>query len=305
MDPDFKKMYLKLEQRLPARFGQALGSLPMHPFRLLERYDLWRSERSGPPFRPSHRKIIIDITTACDLGCTDCNRSCGRHQAPARQYMEAAQIRKFISESIKAHRKWEEICIEGGEPTLHPNLEEILDMLIVYRESHSPKTFIRVLTNGLGERSTQAQSALPAKGIYVYNSAKTSVFQHQHWPFNLAPCDEKYPERYDFSSGCHLPACYGVGLNRHGYYTHPICGGIDRVLGLDIARKKLPHPNDQMRDQFAALCRMCGFFRFMTARNRNGGGPMRKNARQPGGISESWQVAYERYAAAAPFLTKY
>ncbi len=262
-----------------------------------------RALRTGPPYRPSHRKIIIDITTACDLHCIDCDRSCGQGQATSDEHMSISQIQKFIGESVEQSRKWSAIILEGGEPTLHPELEKILKTLISYRQDYSPHTDIRVMTNGYGKTAKEALPSLSRKGISIFSSKKKSVVQQHHCAFNVAPCDVPEFENMNFSGGCYLPVCYGLGLTRYGYYPHPICGGIDRVFGFDIGRKTLPPSNDTMADQYARLCSFCGFFRYSLSLRGKGAERAADYAR--GAISSTWQQAYFRYWQEKPKLKEY
>ncbi len=273
------------------------------PYSLKERYHLWQASHSGPPFHPSHRSIIIDITTACNLGCADCNRSCGPNQAPAHEYMDVAQIETFIEQSVQQNRRWREIILEGGEPTLHPHLGEIIARLLDYKNRYSHKTEITLKTNGYGDSRSIVRTLVPTDRIRVIDSSKTTPVHNDHWPFNSAPCDDPAFAETDFSRGCYLPACYGVGLTRYGYYPHPVCGGIDRVMGLDIGRKELPPMDDSMRDQFAQLCPYCGFFRVMTLQRKDAtGDPSDMNTLN---ISPSWKTLYARYRTRPPRLTLY
>jgi len=44
--------------------------------------------------------------------------------------MSVEQIQKFINESVDNNVKWERIRVMGGEPTLHPDIFEILNLLL-------------------------------------------------------------------------------------------------------------------------------------------------------------------------------
>jgi len=301
---DMKAWYAKLAKYLPDRIVNGLETSLLNPLQLLERAQIRLAQRSGPPYRPSHRKIIIDITVSCNLHCINCDRSCGEAQAPSSDYMSVAQIEKFIGEGIAQGRKWEEIALEGGEPTLHPDLDNIIDLLVQYRRTFSPRTSIQLLTNGYGAQSRMRLNSLRQKNILVINTRKTSRIQPHHCAFNVAPCDTPEMASVDFSQGCFLPACYGLGLTQYGYYPHPICGGIDRVFGFDIGRKRLPSPSDSMQDQFARLCALCGYFRnrFLSEVEPE------NQAMRYGGISEisvSWKDAYSNYQKKAPVLDLY
>jgi hypothetical protein len=298
-----KARYTRLARHLPDRWMRRLEASFLNPVQLLERIQIKRAVQSGPPYRPSHRKIILDITAACDLGCINCNRSCSENQAPSTEHMATAQIEKFIRESIAQGRRWEEIALEGGEPTLHPDLDDILRLLLHYRESFSPRTHIQLLTNGYGTQSLGIRKKLLHQGILVINTRKSSRLQSHHCAFNIAPRDLPKLAGLDFSQGCFLPSCYGLGLTRHGYYPHPICGGIDRVFGFDIGRKHLPSPSDSMQDQFSLLCSLCGYLRHCLLSKVGNEALYFEEARSE--ISASWEAAYTRYRRGIPMLERF
>lgn len=298
--------YLKMAGRLPLSWRRRLESLPVHVFRRQHERQCRRAWRSGPPYRPSHRRILIDITFACDLGCVDCNRSAAAAQAPSNDRMTPEQIRRFVAESLDQHRRWEGIQIEGGEPTLHPQFEEIVDILNEYRREHLPSAWIQVNTNGYSDSGGRVLARLPA-GIDVYSSGKQGPVQALHCACNVAPVDLDEYAGIDYSQGCFQPAQFGLGLNRYGYYPHPACGGIDRVFGFDLGRKFLPPLHDDLRDQFARLCGFCGCFRVFSRRVRPDFDlrPSPEEISLRGQVSASWREAYRRYRDAPPRLTLY
>ena len=113
----------------------------------------------GPQYRRSRKHVEIDITYVCNLKCNACNRSCS--QAPSREHVDLVQIEKFIAESIAANSKWHRMRLLGGEPSLHPELFEILDKLMSYKKNHSPNTLITITTNGFGKRVNSILHRLP------------------------------------------------------------------------------------------------------------------------------------------------
>jgi hypothetical protein len=52
----------------------------------------------------------------------------------------------------------------------------------------------------------------------------------------------------------------GIGLTPYGYYPCAVAGGIDRIVGVDRGRKSLPDDDDDLQDQLAVFCRMCGHY---------------------------------------------
>ncbi|CAB1076866.1 hypothetical protein D1AOALGA4SA_4663 [Olavius algarvensis Delta 1 endosymbiont] len=61
-----------------------------------------------------------------------------------------------------------------------------------------------------------------------------------------------------------------------------IAGGIDRIYGYNLGRKKLPEESDLLSDQMSAFCRLCGHFGFQWPTRRS---------RQ----SKTWRMAYGRF----------
>jgi hypothetical protein len=294
--------YLKVTALLPPHVVYRLESLPFHPFRRQYHRRVQRALQAGPPYRPSYRSIVIDITTACNLKCVDCNRSCGSGQAPSDERMSPEQIEKFIRECVDRNKHFEEIDLEGGEPTLHPQLHDIVSLILNYRDRWAHRTEVKVMTNGHGPEVAEALSRLPRARVDIQNSRKSSSVNH--CPFNVAPCDVEEFRGQALPHGCYLVELYGLGLTRHGYYPHPICAGIDRVFGFDLGRKSLPLPDDQLDDQLAKLCRLCGFYHH-SLRLRSGGDAPRGFDIKRGWQSASWRTAYENYREQRPPLSEY
>jgi hypothetical protein len=236
--------------------------------------------RFGRPYRCSRRRIEIDITYRCNLRCTNCNRSCG--QAPAAVDMPVSRVAQFLRDSQTAGIRWERIRLLGGEPTLHPDLAAILRLLARYRARHNPRLRLVIGTNGRGRRVRRIVSRLPSF-MTVKNTYKTErarLFR----PFNLAPADLRRYRYADFSSGCRILEDCGLGLTPQGYYPCAIAGGIDRIFGFRLGRKRLPAPEDDMRDLLERFCPLCGHFGFAwpTKRPR---------------MSVTWRQAYADYHA--------
>ena len=245
------KRYRKLKASLPPflRYGLKYLRLSKPITKLL-----------GPRHRPNHNMIEIDITYSCNLKCINCNRSC--RQAPSDECMSVFQIEKFIKESVDKRRKWERIRILGGEPTLHPDIFEILKLFLAYKRKFSNATLLCLVTNGHGSSVNEVLSKIP-KDIAIENTHKAAPIQ-RFKNFNSAPIDTFLYKFLDYSNGCGQPFFCGIGLTRFGYYPCGVGGGIDRIIAFDIGRKTLPSVNDSMIDQLRILCKYCGFFRIKT-----------------------------------------
>jgi hypothetical protein len=105
---------------------------------------------------PADMEIIqIDITNACPHICSNCTRFCGHHPKP---YFMAEDTFRQAVESLKAFPGT--VGVMGGEPTLHPEFEALME---IYREGLVPG---RQLTEGrepIADFNAYSQSLL--KGI--------------------------------------------------------------------------------------------------------------------------------------------
>jgi hypothetical protein len=285
---------------MPASLSSIGGQIRRTWWDLEEELARLKAFHSGPPYKPNPRRVVIDVTNACNLQCIDCNRSCGQGQAMSVEHMSLDQIRRFIRESVAQGREWQEILIEGGEPTLHPDLTGIVDLLLGYTRTSSPATKIRINCNGYHADSDKALAKLPCE-IQVYKSEKRTRRQEHHCGFNVAPVDLVTYANDPFLNGCLLPTRYGIGLLRYGYYPHAVCGNIDRVFGFDVGRKALPSPEDRMVDQFRILCRYCGHYRECTPK------PVfaLRRVEGVGTMSPAWIRAYAEYRRRRPPLSLY
>ena len=236
------------------------------------------SRRFGRQFLPSREFAEIDITYKCNLKCLNCNRSCT--QAPSNIEIPVEEIEAFISQSIKNKISWKRIRILGGEPTLHRRIFDIIGLLIDYQRDFNPSVRLVLGTNFFGNRVQRVLEKLPDT-IIVKSTLKVSrvnLFK----PFNVAPIDRPYFKFSDYSCGCRIIQECGLGLTPMGYYMCAVAGGIDRIYGYHLGRKKMPDKSDLFADQMNAFCRLCGHFGFQW--------PTRISRQ-----SKTWRTAYERF----------
>ncbi len=279
-----------MRRHIPAGARRQVG-------RAYARYVFWRispgvTRRLGPRYRRSPDRIDIDITWSCNLRCFHCNRSC--QQAPTEERMTVGQIRRFLEESRERGVAWKKIHLIGGEPTLHPQFGEILEMVREYRGRYSPGTNIKVTTNGFGDQVSRVLAGIP-KDVDLRNTRKISRQQDDFIRFNLAPRDSPDYAGADFSNACCVTRDAGIGLCRFGYYPCVGAGAIDRIFGFDCGRKTLPDPDDGMEAELMRFCSLCGFFRLNYTSEVDGGLTM----------SPTWQRAYEAWHARPPSLTPF
>jgi hypothetical protein len=198
-------------------------------------------------------------------------------------------IEKFIKETVQLQRQWQKIYISGGEPTLHPQLDDIINLILEYKAKYSTATSLCLLTNGTIPYEKISQFI----GKIEIIDSKKDINPPKHFPVAVAPADFKVYEYADFSNGCNIPIKCAMGLNRYGYYQCTVAGAIDRIFGFDVGRKSLPSSNDAMLDLNKLFCQYCGHFnRFSVP----GWGTQ---------MSPTWQKTISQYKKKKPLLTLY
>jgi hypothetical protein len=242
--------------------------------------------REGKRYIPDIDQLEIDITWECNLHCQNCDRSCS--QAPTTDRMSVDQIARFLEQSKESSKRWRRLTVMGGEPTIHPNVSEILDLLLEYKSYSAPDVEIILASNGYAHHARQLLMQVPP-GISVRNGRKASPRIETFEPFNVAPIDIPAIADADFADGCWITAACGLGLNRHGFYPCGVAGGIARVFGLDIALQARPSDAETLRSALDQACRYCGHFL------RGEYVPKERRVRLVGEpMSPTWKRAYAR-----------
>jgi hypothetical protein len=203
--------------------------------------------------------------------------------------MTVEQIQRFADESGTAGYRWDRLVIAGGEPTLHKDFFRILDVLRTYRNSHSQRTEIYVITNGTGDQVNKTVAQIP-DDVVVVNTNKSGKRQIElgHSVFNVAAEDVPAYRKADFRNACDVTEGCGTGLGPTGYYHCPVAAGMDRIFGWNIGRRSLPSEDDSMVDLAERFCGKCGhFLRQMKY----------KKALDKSLMSRTWERAYAAYRA--------
>lgn len=83
-----------------------------------------------------YSRAVLDVTRACSLSCVHCSHQAKKVSSRANSFMDLSIVDKVVGdlESARASEGWEPdaehlIHLVGGEPLLHPNLEEIFDRI--------------------------------------------------------------------------------------------------------------------------------------------------------------------------------
>lgn len=244
-------------------------------------------------FRPDFERIEIDITYDCNLKCNGCNRSCA--QSPTKEQMDLTDIEAFIKESILAGKKWKQVNILGGEPTLHRDFFKIIELLQQYSDDYSKETIIQVVSNGITEKSRALCNLVKKqfKNVVIdYGSYKSSNRIDYFSSFNDAPIDNDDFREEDYTKACWVTRYCGIGLSSRGYYACAVCGGIDRVLGGHNGMHSFTELSEEkLKEHFEMFCRFCGNFK---AYAQNHGNFVPRCEKEPfrNVVTKTWKKIY-------------
>jgi hypothetical protein len=221
-------------------------------------------EETGKQSRGQFKHIEIQINTICDCSCFGCDRM---SDVITDDSMTVEQVRRFVDESLDLRWEWERIRILGGEPSLHKELNTIVEQLMHYRRFYS-KCFLQLLSNGLGKLwkpapwkpDTSIHDWLCDRGVDPHVEAKErGTTPPWFWNTRIVP--------FDRDSNCGpLEPCgifgvrgCGLGLTRQGYFLDGAGAAVARVAGIDCGVMALKDVTwEAMIDQAHKLCKYCG-----------------------------------------------
>lgn len=208
----------------------------------------------------SERALELDITYVCNMGCVQCNRGIG--VIPSKEFVTTSQIKKLLDQCLKLSRPFEQLRILGGEPTLHPDLSEILSIINVYRKEVK-NCIVTLWSHGYGRLVQERLKQLP-KWVNVKISPKKPIIGGENFEaFLAAPIDFENQHDKSYSEGCwqiRAGKC-GVSFTPFGIYACPVAGAIDRIIRLNIGIKDTTEiSTESFKNQCKQLCRYCGHY---------------------------------------------
>ncbi len=237
---------------------------------------------------PNQYFVEIDVTHRCTLSCFNCDRCVSVAPGNAYQDITVEQFKKFITQSINNNYLWKRIRLIGGEPTIHPDFDEILHLLAEYKLRHNENLKVEISSNGYTEYTKRkliwVQENFPE--VDIFNTSKEGNLQTDFQYMNIAPIDKsgRYKE-YDYG-GCWILSVCGLGFNYSGFYCCAAAGVIAKIFEYDIAIKDVKDINrTALQNMYNTVCSKCGHFI-----------PTRVDPDNPGTVlSPSWEKAVKQY----------
>jgi hypothetical protein len=200
---------------------------------------------------PITNQAEIHLTYRCNLRCRCCNR-CSFLDPPHTPDITREDILAFFAQA-RALQWQPKIVIIGGEPTSHPQFEELV-RLCADQSSHR----VVVWSNGYS-RATKAALARISSVAEVFAETlkpKGSVV-HPQQDVYCAPVDLGVSRPI---CGQHASRKCGISVDALGYTPCCMGGAVDGVLGLGARTRVLADlwDADQVARQTRRLCDHCG-----------------------------------------------
>lgn len=210
-------------------------------------------------WRPTSGKAEMHWLYSCDLDCSCCNRASFLRK-PHTRAMTVEDQREFFRQADALN--WKPYCtVVGGEPTLHPNYEQLLDELIAW----AGRGRIQLWSNGYGSKAKELVQLTAKKGVSVCletqkpEGAIRSKPEGEYWVDDIyvAPEDFGLTRRPCFQAAAGL--C-GVGVDAEGYSPCAMGGTIAAVVGRPCRTKVLADlfDKDKVAAMMESMCGACG-----------------------------------------------
>lgn len=207
--------------------------------------------------------IQLEITYRCNKLCGKCNRFCNITGLPYLKDadMKIEQVEKFINQVRHKNIRLKRIQILGGEPFLHPKLNDFISALFYRLMVPGNLSFIEIYTNGLidSDNALKACRLDPAINKAFVQGKITVIASPERAEESFiyvlsAPVDLGF--KWDV---CSLPRECGVLLNTYGYWPGGTCGPIALLFGLTgYAKYDFPKRfKDTWPNLKEDICRYC------------------------------------------------
>jgi Radical SAM superfamily len=221
------------------------------------------------------KNFEFDITYNCNLACKWCNKLCGTEFGDPVS-MSPETIRKYCNMIIEHVGPHSRIAMVGGEPTLHPQIFEILDIVVEVLRPQM-KVPILILSNGVGEKVNSTLSEIRARYTTV-DTELTQVTSMRERPEQFfIVCSKKYnPSRYvkmfhspiyraaidtiperDFAASCWVRRECGYGITPYGIYPCTASAPfISKLFNIPVVLDHLPTLEEE-KEQLNKICKYC------------------------------------------------
>lgn len=203
-------------------------------------------------FTPTSGKAELHITYDCNLSCVNCNRF-SQVKVPHTPPMTVADVEEFFRQARELSYR-PDILIIGGEPTMHPNIDEIVRLS---RQFTGEQGLVQVWTNGRDQEMVRHLRKAYNASVPEETFKAKSRTDFPWDDYYISPADYGI-ER--FKCWQHASEVCGISVDSGGYMPCAVGGMIDGVLKLGLRTKRLADlfDNEKNAEITKRMCEHCG-----------------------------------------------
>jgi hypothetical protein len=197
--------------------------------------------------------IQIEIANACNIGCANCTRLVGHHRKP--YFMDLDFIEKAI-DSLEGFKGG--IGIMGGEPTLHPQFEEICKL--IQRKGLTHKAGLWTSGYKWNEYKKIIKETFKL-GIW-FNDHSDPRQRHQPILVAISEVIKDKKLMWKLIDNCWVQETWSPSINPKGGFFCEVAAALDLTFngpgGYPIEPGWWNKTPEEFRDQVERYCPMCG-----------------------------------------------
>lgn len=203
-------------------------------------------------YTPTSGKAELHITYDCNLSCVNCNRF-SQIKTPHTPPMTVEDVAEFFRQAAELNYR-PDILIIGGEPTMHPDLEQIV---LRARQFVGESGLVQVWTNGRDRELIRYLRTAYNASIPEETFKDKSRIDFAWDDYYVSPADYGI-ER--FKCWQHGSEVCGISVDSGGYMPCAVGGMIDGVLKLGLRTKRLADLFDNEKNEALTkrMCESCG-----------------------------------------------
>ena len=213
-----------------------------------------------------NKEVHVFVTNVCNLSCGGCHQMCGNIPKEKLFFASVDDIEWMICHLIENSLVKKRICIFGGEPTLHPNFNQIVEVML------SKPCEFAVYTNGRMERHANRNEEWFRefdKNLIYYVDKKDNKNRQfvQTWnsPKDHYKVDDNgWYFRELAKKNCHIwNNCRSIVFNRHAYAcvnfpTMDILTGENHGWEMMGGEDVFARTPEEIEEQAKHYCYRCG-----------------------------------------------
>ncbi len=217
----------------------------------------WKAPPTDPAKKWLNKSLEIQILLACNWSCHACDQfsQFSSINWVKKATMSMAQIQHFVREMQDTNSYIGRIRLVGGEPSLHPKLEEICALLNDELTAKGHIIQLELVTNG--SRQDRLKQIKETIALKVRVSDEGDKQKHHTANLRATPASLGYEGKM-----CNAPWHCGMSLNYYGYFPCSSGAGIARFLNdmprwQRIALPTCVKPCNAVRETWPELQQLC------------------------------------------------